>query len=82
MAHGQPSTRLKDGIVRETREHSGMTLRGLAARCTEAGQRVSDSQLSKIERGLHRPRPPLLKTIADILGVTVAELAESQEHAR
>lgn len=77
MAHGQPSIPLKDGVVRRRRELGGMTLRGLADRCAEAGQPISNSQLSKIERGINRPRPALLVTLAEVLGIDVEQLVET-----
>ncbi|MDX8050436.1 helix-turn-helix transcriptional regulator [Lentzea sp. BCCO 10_0798] len=77
MAHGQPSYPLKDGEVRKQRELGGMTLRVLADRCAAAGEPISNSQLSKIERGLNRPRPALLVTLASVFGVDVKQLVET-----
>lgn len=53
-----------------------MTMKHLAARCKEAGVRVSVSEISRIERRIHGPRPVLRKTLADLLGVTVADFGE------
>lgn len=79
MAHGQPLFPLKDGEVRKQRNLGGMTLRDLAKRCTEAGEPISNSQLSKIERGLNRPRPALLYTLASVFGVEVKQLVETSD---
>jgi transcriptional regulator with XRE-family HTH domain len=61
------SYRLKEGVVLQRRITKGMSLRALADACEAAGQRVSNSQLSKIERGLYTPRPAALKTLAAVL---------------
>ncbi|MFD9706179.1 helix-turn-helix domain-containing protein [Lentzea sp. NPDC059081] len=63
------SYRLKDGVVHQRRIAKGLTLRALADACEKAGQRVSDSQLSKIERGKYSPRPAALKALVDVLGL-------------
>lgn len=37
---------------------------------------VSDSYLSQVERGLHQPSPEVLRAIARVLGIAVADLYE------
>jgi transcriptional regulator with XRE-family HTH domain len=81
MAHGRPSTVCDGEKLRELREEGGMSLRALAAQCKAAGHPVSDSQLSKIERGLCRPRPALMRTLADVLRVDIKELKQQQDQA-
>lgn len=49
-----------------------MSQRELAIRCEEAGVPVSDSQLSKIERGLCVPYPALRATLAHLLSLDVS----------
>lgn len=61
-------------VLRSHRIHAGLTQRGVSARAHARGRSVSDSQLSKIERGLMCPRPSTLKAIADALGLEVADL--------
>lgn len=60
--------------LRARRRAAGMTQRDLSARCAELGAPISDSQLSKIERGLWSPRPGALRAIAEALGTTVDDL--------
>jgi transcriptional regulator with XRE-family HTH domain len=48
-----------------------MTQRELADRCKEAGVKVSDSQLSKIERGVCMPYPPLRAVLAKLLDLDI-----------
>jgi transcriptional regulator with XRE-family HTH domain len=56
--------------VREQREQAGLSQRQLAA---EAG--VSLSNISRLESGFHStPSPELLKSIADVLDIDLAEL--------
>ena len=52
----------------------GLSQRELAKECAQLGHRVSDGEISKYERGLRTPRPANLKTLADALGVQVADL--------
>lgn len=46
----------------------------LAEQCTAAGIPVSASEISRIERRIHTPRPALRKKLAEILGLTVADI--------
>lgn len=62
------------GKFRHRRLKGGMSLRALAARCAQEGVPVSDSQLSKIERGLYTPRPLLRATLARILDLHIDEV--------
>lgn len=54
--------------VRAARLALGWTLKRLAAQCHEEGVKVSASELSRIERGIHDPRPALRKALVDLLG--------------
>lgn len=47
----------------------GLTQRQLAAVITASGVKVTDSHLSKIERGMVSPGPQLRRAIADALGI-------------
>lgn len=49
-------------------------MKQLAARCKAAGTPVSASEISRIERHIHSPRPALRKLLAEILGVAVTDL--------
>lgn len=62
--------------LRLVRLEQGMTMKGLAERCKAAGVRVSISELSRIERRIHSPRPVLRKMLAEQLGLTVADFDE------
>jgi transcriptional regulator with XRE-family HTH domain len=53
----------------------GLTQIALADQCTDKGAMVSDSQISKIERGLSVPLPPLRKALREILGTDPVTLA-------
>lgn len=62
------------GTFKDRRLRRGMSLRALAARCEEEGAPVSNSQLSKIERGLYTPRPRLRAVLARVLDMDVKEV--------
>ncbi|MGH3381782.1 MAG: helix-turn-helix domain-containing protein [Actinoallomurus sp.] len=47
----------------------GLSLRALAAECHRAGGPISNSQLSKVERGQCRPRPAARRAIKQVLGL-------------
>lgn len=49
-------------------------MKQLAERCKSAGTPVSASEISRIERHIHSPRPALRKLLAEILGVSVTDL--------
>lgn len=53
--------------LREQRQRAGLSLVKLAAQCTALGADVKYAQLSKIERGQHKPRPALLTALARAL---------------
>lgn len=59
---------------RAARERAGFNIQGLADRCREVGYPVHASYLGKIERGLYRPSAPLLKALAQALGVEIDDL--------
>lgn len=56
-------------LIRRLREDAGFTLRMLAGR---AG--LDPASLSRIERGLQDPSPPMALRLADALGVAIADL--------
>lgn len=56
--------------MRGRREELGLTLRDLAAECRRQGAPISNSQLSKIERGVtETPRPAVRAALRRILGI-------------
>lgn len=60
--------------IRGKRLGQGLTMLQLAAKCREeAGVRVSASELSRIERHIHAPRPALRKALADLLGLSTED---------
>lgn len=60
--------------VRARRIEYGLTLVRLAGLCAEKGVRVSASELSRIERRIHSPRPALRKALADLLDVPFTDI--------
>lgn len=60
--------------VRMRRIEYGLTLTRLAGLCREKGVKVSASELSRIERHIHSPRPALRKALADLLGVPFTDI--------
>lgn len=56
-----------------------MTLEDVVAKCAESGVKVHNSQLSRIERGLARPRPHLRVGLARVLGLDALELEGQRE---
>lgn len=81
MPHGQIASLIDGPALRTRREHSGMSLQDLANECEKAGHSVYRASLSRIERGLSQPRPKLLLTLANVFGVSVAELLKSTKAA-
>jgi len=79
MARQTISLPFSGEVAREIRERSGLTLGGLAERCQALGYSVHRSYLGKIESGLNRPSPPLLKTLAKALRVEVDDLLTRDE---
>lgn len=59
--------------IRVRRLEQGLTLKQLAERCRASGVAVSTSEISRIERSIHAPRPALRKALADLLGLTVMD---------
>lgn len=60
-------------VVRVRRLERGLSGKALAKRCRDLGVSVSVSQISRIERRIHRPRPALRRTLAEVLGLTVMD---------
>jgi transcriptional regulator with XRE-family HTH domain len=63
--------------LRLTREVAGLTQQDLAHRCGHAGHPVSREQISKIESGKHKPSPPLLRVLSDVLDVEPAKFTDA-----
>lgn len=57
--------------IRDQRLRRGWTQLALAGKCEELGVKVSDSQLSKIERGICEPYPPLRAALAELLDLDI-----------
>lgn len=64
--------------LRELRERADLSQADLAAKCSRAGRPVTQSQISRLEAGLHQPYMPLLRTLAKVLAVEVDELLERE----
>lgn len=60
--------------MRAQRLRRGWTQAELAAKCTEEGARVNDSQVSKIERGVCQPVPRLRVVLARLLDLDPVDL--------
>lgn len=60
--------------ILHARLRRGWTLRDVAERCAGLGFTLSDSNLSKYERGVVKPSPKTLLAIARALDVTVDDL--------
>lgn len=67
--------------VRLRRLEQGLTIKRLAEYCKAAGVKVSASEISRIERSIHAPRPALRKTLADVLGLAVTDFDEGNTDA-
>lgn len=65
--------------LRELREREGLTGAGLARRCTENGHPVSSQHVSRVETGPWIPSAPLLKALADALGVELDDLLDQSK---
>lgn len=57
--------------VKQQRLRQGMTQQDLADKCAEAGVRVDESHISRIERGIYTPRPKLRALLAELLELDV-----------
>jgi len=82
MARQTLSLPFSGNALRGIRERSGLTLGALAERCGEAGYPVHRSYLGKIESGLNRPSPPLLKALAKVLRVKIDAFLEAEKPAQ
>jgi transcriptional regulator with XRE-family HTH domain len=69
------------GALRQQRLRLGLTLEEVVAKCADAGVRVHNSQLSRIERGLSQPRPRLRADLARVLGLDALDLGAPAERA-
>lgn len=69
---GRSDAAVVRGRVRDSRlVLLGWAIKQLAERCKPEGLPVSASELSRIERYIHVPRPALRTTSAEVLGLTV-----------
>lgn len=66
--------------LRAERERSGLLQEQLAQRCIDRGHVVSRARISSVERG-EMPSAPLLKALADALGVKVDALLDPEQDA-
>ncbi|MFD5468850.1 helix-turn-helix transcriptional regulator [Streptomyces sp. NPDC127105] len=64
--------------VKQWRLRRGMTLQDLAEKCAADGAPVSESALSRIERGKQVPRPKLRFVLAELVGLDID--AFEQQH--
>lgn len=64
--------------MRQARLMRGLSLRALAELCAERGIATNDSNLSKYERGLVMPYPPLRALLADLLDLDIDLKAHQQ----
>lgn len=56
-----------------------MTLLDLAEKCAADGARVSESTLSRIERGVQVPRPKLRSVLARVLELDVEDFDQRSQ---
>jgi transcriptional regulator with XRE-family HTH domain len=63
------------------RVRRGWTQRDVSRRCSELGREVSDSNLSKYERGEFCPSPPTLAVIAKALEIPVDDLITPRDQS-
>ena len=68
----------RGSVALQARVRLGLTQRDVAERC---GIKVSDSNISKYERGVVAPSPPVLAVLAITLGLTVDDLITFREDA-
>lgn len=64
---------------RNRRLSRGWSQAELAEQCAKAGVSVSDSQLSKIERGLWSPRPRLRAVLARLLDLPITYFDDRED---
>lgn len=67
--------------LRTLRERRGLLQEDLAQLTTSGGYAVSRSTISHLELGDRTPGAPVLKALADALGVVVDELLDDAERA-
>ncbi|MFM9628948.1 helix-turn-helix transcriptional regulator [Streptomyces galilaeus] len=60
--------------LKHVRLRRGMTLQELADKCAAGGAPVTESALSRIERGRHTPRPKLRAVLAGLLDLDFDEI--------
>lgn len=65
--------------VKQGRLRRGMTLLDLAEKCAADGARVSESTLSRIERGVQVPRPKLRSVLARVLELDVDDFDQRSQ---
>jgi transcriptional regulator with XRE-family HTH domain len=63
--------------VREQRLRRGWTQEDLVSRCSDAGVHVTYSAISRIERGVHIPRPKLRAVLAELLELDINDFEEA-----
>ncbi|WP_086746178.1 helix-turn-helix transcriptional regulator [Streptomyces scabiei] len=63
--------------VKQARLRRGMTLEELAEMCTADGAPVGRAALSRIERGIHVPRPKLRGVLAELLEIDVNDFGST-----
>jgi len=68
-----PQVTASPSPLRLQRLRRGLTLLDLAKRCAGEGSSVTESQLSRIERGIYVPRPDLRATLARLMDLDVTD---------
>jgi transcriptional regulator with XRE-family HTH domain len=76
MAASRDTHRFKSEALLMARMRLGLTQRQVAGRCQALGQPVSDSNLSKYERGRVVPSPRAIPVLARALRIEVEDLFE------
>lgn len=64
----------KGSVAMSRRIRKGWTQRDVAQRCAALGRKISDSNLSKYERGECSPSPATLAVLAEALDLEVDDL--------
>ncbi len=67
--------------LRDIRERAGLTRSDLATQCEANGRGVSSNHLYRLETNNSKPTAPLLKVLADTLGVEIDALLTSQPNS-
>lgn len=76
MARTPLSLPFSPSRLRGLRERRGLLQEDLARLTTAAGHTVARSTISHLESGDRSPLPPVLKSLADALGVKVDDLLD------